>query len=295
MPAQNFKKQKTRFFVLAFAMSFFVLAMMGLIVVFVFNPVEEENPSSQISADSFYLPREEDNLTILLTGRAPQEKDALFFALVRLDMLGGRIPVILFPPQTALDAQTGYATVSEAYQKGGASAAAKALSDSFSIPVDRYADGDSQSLIDAVNRIGVAEYELSQSLSYNEDGIFISLSAGRQLIDGQKFLDILRYPNYRESDLEQCREGAKLIASYINSRFAAVLGQNAGALVSGLLNVVDTNLSYVDFESRLPALTFLSKLSGDPAQAYTLTGAWNKAGFFVPDAAARRQLVQAFA
>ena len=99
MPAQNFKKQKTRFFVLAFAMSFFVLAMMGLIVVFVFNPVEEEKPSSQISADSFYLPREEDNLTILLTGRAPQEKDALFFALVRLDMLGGRIPVILFPPQ----------------------------------------------------------------------------------------------------------------------------------------------------------------------------------------------------
>ena len=98
MPAQNFKKQKTRFFVLAFAMSFFVLAMMGLIVVFVFNPVEEENPSSQLSADSFYLPREEDNLTILLTGRAPQEKDALFFALVRLDMLGGRIPVILFPP-----------------------------------------------------------------------------------------------------------------------------------------------------------------------------------------------------
>ena len=112
MPAQNLKKQKTRFFVLAFAMSFFVLAMMGLIVVFVFNPVEEEKPSSQISADSFYLPREEDNLTILLTGRAPQEKDALFFALVRLDMLGGRIPVILFPPQTALDAQTGYATVS---------------------------------------------------------------------------------------------------------------------------------------------------------------------------------------
>ena len=90
-------------------------------------------------------------------------------------------------------------------------------------------------------------------------------------------------------------KAAQAIASYINTRFAAVLGQNAGALVSGLLNLVDTNLSYVDFESRLPALTFLSKLSGDPAQAYTLTGAWNKAGFFVPDAAARRQLVQAFA
>ena len=190
--------------------------------------------------------------------------------MVRLETPGGRIPVILFPPQTALDAQTGYATVSEAYQKGGASAAAKALSDSFSIPVDRYADGDSQSLIDAVNRIGVAEYELSQSLSYNEDGIFISLSAGRQLIDGQKFLDIPRYPNYRESDLEQCREGAKLIASYINSRFTAVRGQNAGALVSGLLNVVDTNLSYVDFESRLPALTFLSKLSGRPGTSLYL-------------------------
>lgn len=59
-------------------MSFFVLAMMGLIVVFVFNPVEEEKPSSQISADSFYLPREEDNLTILLTGRAPRKKTRFF-------------------------------------------------------------------------------------------------------------------------------------------------------------------------------------------------------------------------
>lgn len=295
MSAQNSKKQKARFFVLAFALSFFVLAMMGLIVVFVLNPVEEENPSSQISTDAFYLPQEEDNLTILLTGRAPQEKAPLFFALVRLDMLGGRIPVILFPPQTALDEQTGYATLSEAYQKGGAPAAAKALSDSFSIPVDRYADGDSQALIDAVNRIGVAEYELSKNLSYNKDGVFINLSAGRQLIDGQKFWDILRYPNYRESELEQCREGAKLIASYINSRFSAVLDQNAGALVGGLLDLVDTNFSYVDFESRLPALTFLSKLSGDPAHAYTLTGAWNKAGYFIPDATARRQLVQAFA
>ena len=88
MSAQNSKKQKARFFVLAFALSFFVLAMMGLIVVFVLNPVEEENPSSQISTDAFYLPQEEDNLTILLTGRAPQEKVPLFFALVLAKMTG---------------------------------------------------------------------------------------------------------------------------------------------------------------------------------------------------------------
>lgn len=74
MSAQNSKKQKARFFVLAFALSFFVLAMMGLIVVFVLNPVEEENPSSQISTDAFYLPQEEDNLTILLTGALRRKK-----------------------------------------------------------------------------------------------------------------------------------------------------------------------------------------------------------------------------
>lgn len=35
MSPKSPKKQKIRFFVLAFALSFFVLAMMGLIVVFV--------------------------------------------------------------------------------------------------------------------------------------------------------------------------------------------------------------------------------------------------------------------
>ena len=141
MSAQNSKKQKARFFVLAFALSFFVLAMMGLIVVFVLNPVEEENPSSQISTDTFYLPQRggqphHSAYRARSAGKAP-----LFFALVRLDMLEGRVPVILFPPQTALNEQTGYATLSEAYQKAARPPQQKALSDSFSIPVDRYADG----------------------------------------------------------------------------------------------------------------------------------------------------------
>ncbi len=295
MSQKSPKKQKVRFFVLAFALSFFVLAMMGLIVVFVMNPVQEQSPSSQISADAFYLPDEEDNLTVLLTCHSPQAGEAVFFALVRLDMLSGRIPVILFPLDTALQEQTGFATLAQAYQTGGAPAVSKALSDTYSIPVDRYADGDAQALIDAINRVGIAEYELDQDLSYHENGMFISLSAGRQLIDGQKFLDILRYPDYKGGQLEQCREGASLIASYINSRLDAVLGQNAESLVSGLLDLVDTDISYLEYESRLPALTFLSKLSAQPAQAYTLTGGWNKAGVFLPDAAARRQLVQTFA
>lgn len=295
MSPKSLKKQKVRFFVLAFALSFFVLAMMGLVVVFVLNPVQEQSPSSQVSADSFYLPGEEDNLTVLLTCHDPQKGEAVSFALVRLDMLSGRIPVILFPLDTALEEQTGFGSLAQAYQTGGAPAAAKALSDTYSIPIDRYADGDTQSLIDAVNRIGIAEYELDQDLSYHENGMPVSLSAGRQLIDGQKFLDILRYPNYKGGQLEQCREGARLIASYINSRLDAVLGQNAESLVGGLLDLVDTNLSYLDYESRLPALIFLSKLSEEPAQAYTLTGGWNKAGVFIPDAPARRQLVQNFA
>ncbi|MDD3193187.1 MAG: LCP family protein [Oscillospiraceae bacterium] len=295
MSQQNRKNRKTRFFALAFALSFFTLAMMGLIVVFVFNPLPENPVSSQISADTFYLPQKEDNLTVLLVGRGARKEDLPLFALVRLDMLGGRIPVVLFPAQTILHGETGFSTLEDAYEKEGARAVAKALSDSFSVPVDRYADMDSQAIIDGVNRIGVAEYELAESLSYNENGIFISLSAGRQLIDGQKFLDILRYPAYGGGALQQCEEGAKLIASYLNSRLDTFLGRNAEALVGGLLDLADTDISYLDFQSRLPALTFLSKLSGDPSVPHALTGGWNKAGEFVPDAAARRRLVQAFA
>lgn len=250
----------------------------------------KENPSSQISADSFYLPRgEEDSLTILLTGCAPQEKDALF-ALVRLDMLGGRIPVILFPPQTALDAQTGYAAGNAELHQRRAVPPIKALSDSFSIPVGWYADGDSQSLIDAVNRIGVAEYELSQSLSYTWRQHFYQSPPNRQLIDGQKFLDILRYPNYRESDLEQCREGAKLIASYINSRFAAVLVKRRGA--GQRSSEFGGYQPFLDFESRLPAHDLFVQAQRRSGTSLYLDRRVEQGRIFVPDAFARRQLVR---
>lgn len=295
MASQDGKKLKMRFFALAFAISFFVLAMMGLIVVFTLNPTEESQISSEITTDSFYLPKESDNLSVLLIVHAGDPKEPVCFALARLDMMSGRIPILLFPKETALGEGSDYLTLGEAYKKGGSTAAVAALSKSYSIPVDRYVDGDSQALMDSINRIGVAEYQLSQDLSYNENGIFISLSAGRQLIDGQKFYDILRYPAYPGGALEGCKEGANLFSSYVNSRLASLLGSNSEALVTGLLGMVSTDISYVDFESRVAALLFLSKLSGDPAQPYFLTGAWNKAGEFIPDAAARRLLVQTFA
>lgn len=295
MASHDGKKLKMRFFVLTFAISFFVLAMMGLIVVFTLNPTEESQVSSEITTDSFYLPKESDNLSVLFIGYSGAEKEPVCFVLARLDMLSGRIPVLLFPKETALSEDSDYPTLAQAYQKGGPSAAVAALSKSYSVPIDRYVDVDSQGIIDSINRIGVAEYQLSENLSYNENGIFISLSAGRQLVDGQKFYDILRYPAYPGGPLEQCREGANLISSYLNSRLTSLLSANSEALVTGLLGIVSTDISYVDFESRIAALSFLSKLSGDPAQPYLLTGAWNKAGLFIPDAAARRLLVQTFA
>lgn len=288
------RKQRNRFFILAFAFSFFVLGMLGMVVVFTLNPVEEDLPSTSISADGTYLPRQEDNLSVLLMGKQADGVNPAFFALVKLSMTSGEIPVLLFPVDTALLAETGFASLREAYLQGGPQKAAEALSKSYSVPVDRYADGTMDAFHTIIGRIGVVEFVLDNALSYQENDVSIQLSAGKQLVDGQKFYDILRYPTFSGDALTHSLQAARLLEGYLNTHFGFVLGENANRQIGGMLNLVQTNLSIVDFEKRIAAFWFLKKLNPSPAKAYGLSGGWNSENLFLPDASAREELLQLF-
>lgn len=287
-------RAKNRFFALAFAFTFFVLGMLGVVVVFTLNPVEAEGVSGSISADGLYLPDEKDSLTTLLIGQQPGGDAPVFFALVRLDMPKGEILVLFLPGDTALADDAGYPTLASAYEAGGGAAAAAAFEKSYAISVPRYLSATPAAINEAVNKIGLVEYVLGDDLSYSGGGVNINLAAGKQLIDGQRFYDILRYPALTGDYTQGCRQSGELVAHYINSRFKVFTEQNADELVTALINLTDTNLAMVDYEARLPALKFLSKLTASPATGSTLTGGWNTQNHFIPDAASRRLLVQWF-
>ena len=289
------KAVKLRFFVLAFGCTFLVLGLMGLVAVYLLMPGQPAVSSQETSADTFYLPDAEDDLTLFWVCRRENSDTPAFFALIRLDMLAGRIPVCFFPLETALSPESGYATLAQAYAGSGAPGAAKALSQSFTLSVDRWADCDSRDFTVGLDRMGAIDYTLPRALSYEEEGLFINLSAGRQLLDGQDCYDILRFPAYEGGAVQQAEEGAALMAAIINQRLPTLLSANGAALAAALLDLSTTDLSYLDYETHLPALSFLTALNSEAAFACPLSGEYQTDGVFLLDALALRLLVQNFA
>ncbi len=275
---KNGNFERTKYFVVAFGSSFLVLLMMALMMV---ANVQSKQPASssapESSADDYYLPRAEDNLNLVLIGSDAKENPARYFFLVRLDAEDGRLPVAALPPQTVVTYNGKQNTLSELYRLDGAMAVKQALSALFDIPVDRYVTFNGESLVHAVDSIGYIEYELPAPLEYRSEGLSISLAEGPQMVDGKKFYDILRYPGYA-NELARCAAASDLLAAYINGRLETALSPQADALFQSVVNLVDSDLSFGDYDSRREALSFLAKLGGEHANAALVRGAFNTAG-----------------
>ena len=70
-------KKKYRIFILTFFTSFIVLISIGSIFMMMPDKNDKSNHSSMIS--DAYIPKSQDNLSILLIGRDRSENNALFF------------------------------------------------------------------------------------------------------------------------------------------------------------------------------------------------------------------------
>ncbi|WP_312642004.1 LCP family protein [Hydrogenoanaerobacterium sp.] len=270
--------ERTKYFVVTFAVAFLVLMMLAVVAVMTLQtkgPTQQN--TSQADLDDYYLPKAEDNLTVLLIGRDSEAVPPNYFYLIRLDVESGELPVATLPAQTVVHYNGKSATLAELYTTSGAKAVKQGLGEMMGITVDRYVSFTAENLIRAVDMIGFVEYELPEALVYKNDNISISLAKGRQMVDGQKLYDILRFPNYGDQH-KRGSASSDLLAHYIDDRLETVLSPQADELFRKVINLTDTDLSFGDYDSRKEALRFLAKLSGKKALTVLVRGTFNASG-----------------
>lgn len=273
--------ERTKYFVLAFCVAFLVLMLIAMVVLLNLKKPPEAQQSGMEEAnrpaDDYYIPAAQDNLNILLIGTEKDGEAPLYFFLCRLDVEDGAIPVATLPPQTVVRYAGKTATLAELYGRSGVKAVKQALGELLEIQVDRYVVFNKESLVKAVDMIGFIEYDLPQPLEYKGKDKTINLSAGRQMVDGRKFYDILSFPGYATQE-RRATASSDLISAYINARLEVVLSAQADALFKSVINLMESDLSFEDYDSRKEALAFLAKLSGRHARTVLVRGGFNTAG-----------------
>lgn len=273
-----------RYFFLSFSLSFLLLSVSFFFLANAITPkipqsvAERRQQAEGNTPGENYLPRKEDALTVLFVGSYTQETGAGTFILVRFDPSDGKIPVTVFPPQTLVDSPTGAETLADVYQYGGAGYARSALSDTIGIPIDRYVRIDAASFVEAAGIIGTVEFDLPYAVIVDGGGTKMTLQKGRQLLDGGKAADIIRSRGYPGGELSRCAVAGDLAAAIINQRIDVTRSVLVDQIFEGVINRIDSDISYADYEGRKQAAQFLARLQADPAVSVRASGAFNAAG-----------------
>ena len=277
------KGLKYRYFFLSFAVSFLVLSLMFL---FLMNMVHPKTPASlqrrmELTATPLaesYAPAARDCLTVLFIGAAGDDGAAGSYILARFDPVNGKVPVIAFPPQTLVEGPSGPEPLHDIYRYGGAGYARNALSTTLGITIDRYVRMSMDSFKIVADSIGSVEFTLPNELTLGEKGMQITLKQGKQLLDGRKTAEIIRHDDYKGGELARCAVAAELTAAIVNQRMDIALSTLADKIFEKTVNLIDTDISYPDYENRKLAAQFLARLGKAPAAAVEVSGSFDSSG-----------------
>lgn len=216
------------------------------------------------SALSLSAARMEDGLTVLVMGIKDKKSVSNTYLLARFDPAKCRIPIVGLPPQTMVVKPQGDQTpitLSEAYRFGGAALAVQALENTLEIPIDRYIVVELDKFLEIAELIGPVQYQLGQNLDYQDHERVIRLSKGMQLVDGQKAADIATYPDYPGGDAARAEITASLAAQFVNDRISLAASGTVESLFKAIVNHLDTNITYLDFEQRRTLAADMESLS----------------------------------
>lgn len=278
-------REQWKGFLLAFLGTLTVLSLAMAATVAAVGPSLARPDSQEQEEPWTWHPQGEDSLTLAVVGLSGDRLQDLL--LIRFNPQHSQVPLVLLPGAAAMDLGEERATLAELYEAGGGVLVKQGLSQGLGIVVDRYAAVDREQLIRLVDAVGTVEYDLPFPVDYQREGYDIRLPQGPRRLDGRELADLLACPQFSDA-ISRSRALGELIAQGINQNLSAASQGVSPALFQLAVNLLDTDVSYADYELRRQAADYLSRQPGQPAMSLPLDGAWEGERFLLSETFLRK-------
>ncbi|MBQ8850156.1 MAG: LCP family protein [Clostridia bacterium] len=202
------------------------------------------------ATDSIAVSADETRTNILVAGcdRASGLTDVIM--LVSVDTKNNTASVMQIPRDTyAAYTENSYKKLNGAYGALGAKGLCELLSDSLGVDIDSYLVLSPDALRDAVDAIGGVEITLESPMYYSdpEQGLYISLRAGKQTLDGKTAEQFIRYRSgYVDGDLGRIDAQKVFLCGLIESARKNADALTVARVIAALLGKTDTNVTPAD-------------------------------------------------
>lgn len=277
------------------AIFYTIAIILGLILMIVVARYSYNQALSSNKVNSQPGEAANDRLNILVLGTdnlAGSGSRADTILLVSVDARTGQIGVLSIPRDTRvwLRPQNRWDRVNAAYAYGGPELVMDAVSHLLNVPIYYYVQTDFAGFSKIVDILGGIELEVEREMIYQDkaQNLYIHLTPGRQVLDGEKALQYVRYrdrlgdialvdPFKGEYDGRVERQ-RKFLAAVADKVFSPAVITRLPQLISEGLKMVKTNLPW---DVVLNLAVNSGKFSPDristavlPGNSQVLNGAW---------------------
>jgi LCP family protein required for cell wall assembly len=199
--------------------------------------------------------------------------------LLRFDPENKKVIVMSIPRDTrTYIADHGMTKINEANAYGGPALSAKSVSELLGgVGIDRYITINVQGVQALVDALGGVTVHVPKDMKYRDDSqhLYIDLKAGRQQLDGNKVLQLLRYRYDENGDIGRIQRQQMVMRALMEQS----LNPTTVARFPKLLNVVqshlDTNLTV---EELVALLGFASQVTRSNTKMLMVPGQFSSPG-----------------
>lgn len=205
----------------------------------------------------------------------------------------GKSYVVSIPRDTRVNIPgRGTGKVNASYVYGGPQLIAETVEGLIGMPVDRYAEVDFNGFVGVIDAIGGIEVDVDKDMRYTDKagGLKVDIKKGRQILDGEKALQYVRFRADVLGDITRVGRQQNLIGILIDEAANYRNIRKAPKLAKTMMEYVKTDLSQRDMAS---AGWFIIRTGGD-VLTQTIPGDFSKQ-YWVPNGGALQELVDSMA
>lgn len=260
-----------------------------------------------ISTDQFPEPKNGERVNVLVMGldsvieadgtvvktQEFEHRRSDVMMLVSADPVTKKVSIISIPRDTRVQIPGhGMDKINAAHAYGGPALAMQTVEDFLGVPVHYYVRTSFDGLAKLVDLIGGVEYTVEKPMKYSDpaQGLFINLQPGKQILDGSKAVQYVRYRSDSD-DITRIGRQQKFLRAVINQTLSIGNVLRIPGIVSEMTKYIDTNLDAGDIlrYAKLAVGLNDSDLAMDTIPG---TGPYiNGISYWVPDEKATQALV----
>ncbi|MEG0545873.1 MAG: LCP family protein [Oscillospiraceae bacterium] len=158
-------------------------------------------------------------------------------------------------------------TLNEHFVKNGISGMKLAVENQTKIKIDKYIKSSETNFKKIIDKIGTVDVNIPFDINYKSNDFTLSLNSGVQNLSGDMLVKYLK--------ISKDENSSKAFAAFLDKSFSKKTIEEQDALFYNLINLVDTDISVVDYSDKRNVISAFSNLSAESKYIKSITNVEN--------------------